>query len=171
MIVRRWPQPRVARSSPRSAVAIDDAFLADLGRRVLDEFGCVGLASIELLADADGRLWLIDLSTRAWGCFFAFAGAGLDFATAYVTVLRDPHAIPYRDRPRPARSLRVVPAAVTDELGTLSLPRLTVALARDLRPYIRRLGVRYTAVVIGGALIGRCRLNRPDILVLPSTRD
>ena len=133
----------------------DDFAVAALGRRIVGALGCQGLASLEFLADADGVLRLIDLSPRAWGCFCAFGGAGLDFVDAYVVGLGRPAAVAETRRPETGRELRVTPAAVLDEVRVLSIGALVTALVRDLRPYVRRLGFRYCAVVAVGVLSER----------------
>ena len=139
----------------------DDAGFAALGRRIVGALGCEGLASLEFLADADGVLWLIDLSPRAWGCFCAFGGAGLDFVDAYVVGLGRPAAVADTRRPEPGRELRVTPAAVLDEVRVLGFGALVATLVRDLRPYVRRLGLRYCAVVTVGVLIERWPTAQP----------
>lgn len=133
----------------------DDVAVTALGRRIVGALGCEGLASLEFLADADGALWLIDISPRAWGCFGSFGGAGLDFVDAYVVGFGRPAAVAETRRPEPNRKLRVTPAAVLDEVQVLGIGGLVATLVRDLRPYVRRLGVRYCAVVAVGVLIER----------------
>jgi hypothetical protein len=136
-----------------AAVAtIEDDALVTLGRRILDGLGCQGLAAIEFLLDADGRLWMIDLSTRAWGNFLSLTGAGVDFAKVYVDVLRNPYTSALSQQTEPGRVIRVVPAAITNDARELSLPRLMTALVGDLRPYAGRLGLSYCGVVVAGVL-------------------
>jgi hypothetical protein len=133
----------------------DDAALAEVGRGVLDGLGCRRLAAIEFIADAQGMFWMIDLSTRAWGNFLSFGQVGLDLAAAYVEVLHNPDAPAACRRVAADRTLRVVPYAARDESAALSLPRLMAVLARDLRPYVRRLGLRYCAAVVPRVLKDR----------------
>ena len=133
----------------------DDVAVAAIGRRIVSALGCDGLVSLEFLADANGLLWLIDLSPRAWGCFCSFGGAGLDFVDAYVVGLSRPAAVAETRRPEPGRELRVTPAAVLDEVRVLGFVALVATLVRDLRPYFRRLGLRYCAVVTVGVTIER----------------
>ena len=141
----------------------DDVPVATLGRAVLDALGCEGLASIEFLADASGARWLIDLSPRAWGCFSSFDAAGIDFVGAYIVGLHRPAALAATRRTEPGRDLRVVPAAILDEARVLKFRELVIALARDLRPYGRRFGLRYCAVVIVGVAIERWSRVPPSL--------
>jgi predicted ATP-grasp superfamily ATP-dependent carboligase len=130
---------------------IDDERVAAQGRFVLAQLDCGPLAAIEFLEDCDGTLWFIDLSTRAWGNFLSFIGAGLDFPSGYLRVLRGDGPSPARTRPEPGMQLRVMPAAAEDELRA-SPAHALLALVRDMRPYRRRLGLRYCVVIALGVL-------------------
>jgi hypothetical protein len=139
---------------------IDDDRLATIGRRALDALGCRGLAAVEFLADARDDLWLIDISTRAWGGFSAFTDAGVDFAAAYVDVLRNACDVRAYARTMPDRTVRVVPTAAVETASSESFLRLSITLGRDLRPYVRRLGLRYCLVASATVLVERRLLAR-----------
>jgi hypothetical protein len=86
---------------------VDDPALLSAGRSVAQVLGCRGFADIGFLRDANGDLWHVDANCRSWGNMTSLLVADLDFAEAYVALLK--HA-PYDRRSPPPAPAAVVHA-------------------------------------------------------------
>jgi hypothetical protein len=144
-----------------------DEDLVREGRRVLEQLGCGPLAAIEFIRDVEGTLWFIDLSTRAWGNFLSFMPVGLDFPSGYLHALRGLGPADSWSRPEAGMTLRVVPTAAEDTRSPLG--PVMVRLVGDLRPYRRRLGLRYCIAAMVG-VFARRRARPQDGPPAPSPR-
>jgi len=65
----------------------DDPALLMAGRLVAVAIGCLGLADIGFIRDAQGELWHVDANCRCWGNMISLLGAGIDYAEAYLGLL------------------------------------------------------------------------------------
>lgn len=136
-----------ARADPLGPTAylrsIDAPELVEMGRRVVEVLGCERLVSMEFMRDREGRIWFVDLSTRSWGSFLAWRGAGLDLTEGYRFALGIAEASPVVRRPRGDALLPVFPTAVRDVLQRVGALRSSATIARALCPHLRRTGLRY----------------------------
>lgn len=85
----RMMNPRGSGSSACRSIPVD-AGLVEPVRRFVAEAGWHGIFMIELLRDADGRPWFMELNGRAWGSMALARHRGLDYPLWAVRGAYDP---------------------------------------------------------------------------------
>ncbi len=68
-----------------------DARVRALGQRVMCELGWTGMASVDLIARADGCLAVLEVNPRPWGSIAAASAAGVDLYAPFAALLRGEH--------------------------------------------------------------------------------
>lgn len=85
---------------PSAVVRVcDDPELLAAGRSVAQAIGCLGLAELGFIRDAQGELWHVDANCRCWGNMTSLLRVGIDYPQAYLALLLDR---PSRPRAAPA---------------------------------------------------------------------
>jgi hypothetical protein len=146
--VTKWRQPV---GSAEEAETIDDPALTAFGRRAVAAAGCTGLVNLDVIRDAEGRDWLIDVNPRAFGGVMSFRAAGIDFSEGYLCAIgeRSPHNSP---GPVAGARVRIFPTCVAETTEGVGLVSTASTYLREARPYLRWLGLRYVIAEAGVTL-------------------
>ena len=161
--LRATPNASAPLGPSAEILTIEDERVAAMGRLAVDALGCRGFVNIQMLRDAAGDLWIIDVNTRAWGSFAAVCEAGLDFSEGYFHALGLRADPPRARRATPGVSMHVFPRAVLAHVQIGDARGAARAFWREAAPYRRRLGVRYwcsSAVLIAAGLVEARRRRR-----------
>ena len=128
---------------------IDEPDVMAEGRRLVEVLGVRGMVALEFIRDGDGRVWHIDLSTRAWGNVLAPLTVGVNLFDAYRYALglgaRPPVKPP--EASWASRTLAVQPGALKRAVAGGSLADVRAAAGPLVRDYGPVLGPRYLVVV------------------------
>lgn len=128
-----------------SITVTDDPALLDCVRRTVQVLGLSGPFAIDAMRDRDGRVLVVDVNLRIWGCWTACQDAGLDVIGSYEFALGlGPRpAPPVLDVGSRWPLLRTPPLAVTSDASRASW------LAHEMTTIRRRshwLGRRWAAL-------------------------
>ncbi len=137
----------VARSEstipPARTQVIDAPDLLEFGRHASEKLGLTGILQMDIVRDAEGRYWLLDLNARPWGTMFALRAAGVDFAAAYLYTIGLRSEQPPPPVVRTDMTMAVFPRVVDDEIRQgRPLGGVRAFLKHSFR-YLRWLGFRY----------------------------
>lgn len=126
-----WP-PQAGVTVHGRTLPVDDA-VAELGGRLLRELGWTGLAELQYLVSADGRMHLIDLNGRFYGSLALAVGAGVNLPHLWASLATGRAAEPVAAQSRPHVRYQWLEGdlrrAVSERRG---------GLARDLRATLGR---------------------------------
>ncbi len=100
----RMMNPRGSGSSACRSIPVDPA-LVEPARHFVEASGWSGIFMLELLRDASGRPWFMELNGRAWGSMALAVHRGLPYPAWAVRAARQPGWLP--DEPAPAPHLLV----------------------------------------------------------------
>jgi len=157
--------PRRSAANPLGpAVAVttsDDAELRRIGRQLVSWLGAEGLVAVELIRDADGCSWPIDLGPRVWGNVLAPVRDGAALFEHYGKLIGlAPAGSPVRTA-RSGRTHVVQPRGLLQAVA-VGRPNDIAAAGWDLTGgYGRLLGLRYVAIVWFEALAAWRTRRRP----------
>ena len=160
VLAAQWPLGPSARVR-----LVDDPALLSAGRSVAQALGCRGFADIGFMRDANGDLWHVDANCRSWGNMSSLLAAGLDFAEAYVALLKQ---APYAPRPpaRPATVVHALPNTLYEAISHGSGHEIWSRLTEFARMCRRGPGLAYASTIsikAAAMLLTRVReaLKRP----------
>jgi predicted ATP-grasp superfamily ATP-dependent carboligase len=110
-----------AKGSTSACVPIDsDPGLVDATRRLLARAGWSGLFMVELVRDAGGRAWFMELNGRAWGSMALARRMGLEYPAWAARQKLDPSFAPVSPSPRDPVTCRHLGREVLHLLSVLS---------------------------------------------------
>jgi predicted ATP-grasp superfamily ATP-dependent carboligase len=161
-----WPQPAGVTARGLS-VRIDPALRA-AAERLLERLRWQGLAQLQFLADADGRMLLIDFNPRFYGSLALAVRAGANHPDAWGRLIAGLPVTPAEGRPgarfqwltRDLRASRSAPRPLLETARALALSPLA---AHSLWSYSEPwLAPRFLADQAGRAVRERLGLAEPD---------
>jgi predicted ATP-grasp superfamily ATP-dependent carboligase len=89
----RMLNPQGSASSACESIEVDEELVAPT-ERFLSAVGWSGLFMVELLRDADGRAWFMELNGRAWGSMALARRRGFEYPAWTVQAALDPSFVP-----------------------------------------------------------------------------
>ena len=89
----RMLNPQGSASSACESIAVDPELVEPL-ERFLGAIGWSGLFMVELLRDAEGRAWFMELNGRAWGSMALARRRGFEYPAWAVQTALDPDFVP-----------------------------------------------------------------------------
>lgn len=131
----------------------DDPALVAAGRGVMEALGCQAFAQIDMIRDAEGKVWPIDANLRPSANTLSFLCLGLDPPEAYARLVLGGR--PSRARPAvspQADTAEVMPFGLYDAVRHGSAGRVAAVTRQFLWICRRGPGWRYGLVVTGKAL-------------------
>ena len=89
----RMLNPQGSASSACESIAVDEELVAPI-ERFLTSIDWSGLFMVELLRDAEGRAWFMELNGRAWGSMALARRRGFEYPAWTVRAALDPDFVP-----------------------------------------------------------------------------
>jgi hypothetical protein len=139
-------RPAWSTGAPEMIQIIDEPEVVGLGRLTIEKLGLTGLVQMDIMRDAQGRCWLLDLNLRAWGSMFSTKAIGLDFGAAYLYNVGIRTERPPRPAARTGVTVAVFPRVVDVEIARHSAIGTVRAYLTHSFRYLRWLGLRYWLV-------------------------
>ncbi|MEZ0108687.1 biotin carboxylase [Catenulispora sp. EB89] len=96
----RMTDPRGSASSACRSIAVDDE-LRQCTEKLLASVGWRGMFMVELLRDADGTPWFMEVNGRPWGSMALAVRRGFDYPVWAVRQALDPAFVPEAPEPEP----------------------------------------------------------------------
>jgi hypothetical protein len=138
--VIRWLEPA---GTAFEVQTISDPQLEAFGRRAIAVAGCTGLMNMDVIRDTEGRDWLIDFNSRAFGGAVCFRAAGIDMSQGYLRAIGMSSTPPACASPRADVRFRVFPTCLGEAISSGRMMRTAVLFVRESWPYLRWVGIRY----------------------------
>ncbi len=85
--IYRTLQSRQSEGASSSIDVVEDSTVSAIGARVAQVIGGAGMVNLDLVRDASGDPFVVDVNLRAWHSVVALSAVGHDFTTAYLASL------------------------------------------------------------------------------------